>query len=255
MMEKHRYIFAQQLVEIDSVYDYIHRMCRDYLAPDVLPASVSADDVVAVRTNPEEIRREQVLSDEEMRYEGHPEVKYPEPYLETLAVYRQMCDALPARGVMLMHGSVIAVDGRAYMFTAASGTGKSTHVRLWRELFGSRAVMVNDDKPLLRVCDGRVIIYGTPWDGKHHLSTNIAVPLAGICILQRGEQNRIERIAGEDAFPMLVQQSYRPANTEGFMAVMDMLGTLAEQVPMYRLWCNMDPEAAVVSSRGMGVEI
>ena len=243
-----QYIFADEPVRIESQYDYIHRMCAEYVAQEV-----EEKQIIPVHTTPEQIQHEQVLSDEEMRYEGHDEVQYPPEYLETLAVYRQMCNALPERNVLLMHGSVIAVDGKAYMFTAVSGTGKSTHTRLWREHFGNRAMMINDDKPLVRVEDGKALAYGTPWDGKHHLSTNTSAPLCGIVILERGEQNEIERISGEDAFPTLVQQSYRPEGMDGFVKVMDMLAKLAENVPMYRLHCNMNPDAAIVSAKGLGV--
>lgn len=251
-MLRAQYIFAGEPVSITSTHPYIHQMCADYIASD--PKAEPTPDTICVLTTEEQIRREQVYSDEEMRHEGNPEVQYSDPYLETLAVYRQMCNELPARHVMLMHGSVIAVDGKAYMFTALSGTGKSTHTRLWREHFGARAVMINDDKPLIRVENGRAIVYGTPWDGKHRLSTNTSAPLAGIIILERGETNHIERISGEEAFPTLVQQSYRPDTMPGFVAVMDMLATIAENVPLYRLHCNMNPEAAIVSASGLGVQ-
>ena len=80
------------------------------------------------------------------------------------------------------------MDGQAVLFTAKSGTGKSTHTKLWRDLFGERAVMVNDDKPLLRILKDGVLVCGTPWDGKHRLSTNCALPLKAICILERGKK-------------------------------------------------------------------
>ena len=86
---------------------------------------------------------------------------------------------------ILFHGSAVAVDGIGYLFTAKSGTGKSTHTRLWRELFGERAVMLNDDKPLIKVSENGIIVYGTPWDGKHRLSTNTFVPLKGICFMSK----------------------------------------------------------------------
>lgn len=246
------YKIADELFEIHSIYDEVQTMCHDYACAE-LPKGVSP---IVVTTTLEEIREEQKLSDEEMIYEGLKPVAYPESYLETLVVYRKMCSQLPHRGVILMHGSVIAVDGEAYMFTACSGTGKSTHVRLWRQLFGERAVMVNDDKPLVRVRaaeDGHkeIIIYGTPWDGKHHLSTNMSAPLKAICILERGVENEIHRVGAAEAFPMLIQQSFRPDDREGFIRALDLLGDVAENVGLYDLHCNMNPEAARVSYEGM----
>lgn len=193
-MQSGTYLLGGVAIRIESIYDEVQQMCKDYrtdAAPELTVVTTLADIV-------EEGRQ----SDEERMLEGLPEYHFGQPYLETLAVYRQIATALMSRGVMLIHGSVIAVDGEGYMFTALSGTGKSTHVRLWRELFGERAVMVNDDKPLVRVSEeGRPLVYGTPWDGKHHLSTNIAVPLRAIVVLERGAENEIHPISAEEAFP------------------------------------------------------
>jgi len=146
---------------------------------------------------------------------------------------------------------VIAVDGVGYMFTAKSGTGKSTHARLWREQFGDRAVMINDDKPLLKITDAGVIAYGTPWNGKHHLDTNTSVPLKAICILCRGETNRIEPVGKKEAYPLLCQQSNRAADPEGMLRTLKLIESLSGSVALYRLTCNMDPEAALVAYQGM----
>lgn len=249
------YRFADMNVVISSVYDEIHEMCRDYRVDDSLLLNGDVEVDISVETSMEDIARESKLSDEEREFEGLEPYQFPEPYLETLAVYRKMATVMPQSGVMLLHGSVIAVDGEGYMFTASSGTGKSTHVRLWREMFGERAVMVNDDKPLIRVSGGenpeRAIVYGTPWDGKHHLSSNISVPLKAICILERGEKNEIEKLTLDDAYTMLLQQSFRPENPMGMMMVMQMLTKLAENIGLYRLKCNMDPEASRVAYEGM----
>ena len=150
-----------------------------------------------------------------------------------------------------MHGSCIAVDGEAYLFTALSGTGKSTHVRLWREMLGDRAVMVNDDKPLITVTGDRAIVHGTPWDGKHHLSNNISVPLKAIVYLQRGEENEIERVDAKQLFPILIQQTFRSQDPLVTAKVMQLLAELSKKVEFYSLHCNMDPDAAQVAYDGM----
>lgn len=248
------YCFADITVCITSVYDEVHEMCSEYRCEEVHDGT-NHEAQIFIETTEEDIRVESELSDTERAFEGLPPYKFPDPYLETLAIYRKMATIMPLSGVMLLHGSVIAVDGEGYMFTAASGTGKSTHVRLWRELFGERAVMVNDDKPLIRVnsdsSDKPAIVYGTPWDGKHHLSTNISVPLRAICILERGEKNEIEKLSVDDAYTMLLQQSFRPHDPMALMQVMQLLTDLSSKIGLYRLKCNMDPEAAVVSYNGM----
>ncbi|MBQ8845894.1 MAG: hypothetical protein IJ006_01995, partial [Lachnospiraceae bacterium] len=193
---------ADTAIRIDPMFDYIREYCRDYLADE--PA------VFAVRVEPGDIAFERERSAKEAEREGRANGIYSDAYLETLAVYRKIAEQMLAYDTLLFHGSVIAVDGAGYLFTAKSGTGKSTHTRLWRERFGDRAVMVNDDKPLLKVTEDSVIAYGTPWDGKHRLSTNCSVPLKAICILTRSEENRIEEILPGEAYQMLLQQTYRP---------------------------------------------
>ena len=157
---------------------------------------------------------------------------------------------MPYYDTILFHGSVIAVDGAAYVFTAKSGTGKSTHTALWRRLFGDRAVMVNDDKPLLHVGDV-VTAYGTPYDGKHKLSNKIAVPVKAVCILERAEENSIVKITRSEAYPMLVQQAYRPVDIAAMQKTLSLIDKMADSVELYRLGCNMDPDAARVAYEGM----
>lgn len=187
--------------------------------------------------------------------EGIPIRHFSDAYLETLAVYRKIADHLLSRDTLLFHGSVIAVDGEGYLFTAKSGTGKSTHTRLWREYFGERAVMVNDDKPLLHITDSGVTAYGTPWDGKHRLSTNTAVPLKGICVLTRDTTNHIEQAEPHDTYPMIVQQTNRSLTADGMKQTLSLIDRMLNVVPVYRLGCNMDIEAARVAYEGMQYRI
>lgn len=234
---------ADRVVKISSLYKDVHSLCREY-------ATDEAPDFT-IETSPHDIAFEREKSAREDRLEGHDIRHFPDSYLETLAVYRKIAAKLLRDDILLFHGSAIAVDGEAYLFTAKSGTGKSTHTRLWREMLGERAVMVNDDKPLIRVSDGGAIVYGTPWDGKHRLSTNISVPLKAICILERGARNRIVPITARDALPMLLQQSYRPADAPAMMKTMELIDRLSASVGLYRLECNMEPEAAKVSYAAM----
>lgn len=237
------YLLADVPIQIDSLYEEVQLMCADYrttLAP-----------VVKVNTTHEEIAQESEISDQQRTLEGLPPCHFPPSYLETLTIYRKIAIALLPKGIMLMHGSVVAVDGQAYMFTALSGTGKSTHVGLWRRLFGERAVMVNDDKPLIRISGQEVIVYGTPWDGKHHLSNNIAVPLKAIVVLCRGKENEIHSLSAQEIFPTLLQQSFRTEDPLITMQALGLLSQLSKQVSFYQLHCNMDPEAAQVAYDGM----
>ena len=230
---------ADRTVRIQALFETTRDFCRDYLEEGQPEFTVSV--------GPEDLQFEREKSAREDALEGIPTRVFPDAYLETLAVYRKIADQLLAYDTLLFHGSAIAVDGVGYLFTAKSGTGKSTHTRLWRELLGSRAVMINDDKPLLRITDEGVLVYGTPWNGKHRLGTNLSVPLKAICILERGEENRIREITPKEALPMLLQQSYRPADPGKMLRLLELLDRLTGKLRFYRLSCNMDPEAAEIA--------
>lgn len=230
---------AGQAVGVRANYESTRDYCLDYLTtnePD-FSVEICCDDITFERQK----------SAKEDALEGIPVREFSDAYLETLAVYRKIAENMLQRDTLLFHGSAIAVDGEGYLFTAKSGTGKSTHTRLWRELFGQRAVMVNDDKPLLKISEQGVEVYGTPWNGKHHLGANISVPLKAICILERGNENQIRKITPREAFPMLLQQSYRLADAGGMNNVLDLLDRLMQKCAFYRLQCNMDRQAAVLS--------
>lgn len=239
------YRLADLNIRITTACDYVHRMCAAYRVDDDAPVDF------ALETTEDDARFESERTAREDEFTEMPSRHFPLPYLEMLAVYRKVAERLPDYDGFLMHGSCLAVDGCAYLFTAKSGTGKSTHARLWRETMGDRVVMVNDDKPLIRIVDGVLRAYGTPWDGKHRLSTNISVPLRAICILERGEENRIEPIAQSDAYLKLVQQIYRPLNVAAMAKTLGLIDRVCASVGLYRLACNMDPAAALVSYEAM----
>ena len=228
-----RYEFAGKTVEVNSLHEAVHRYCAAYRTD--APADFSV-----------------TITQENIEYERAREETpgHADEYLEELAVYRKVSEKMPYYDTILFHGSVIAVDGVAYVFTAKSGTGKSTHTALWRRLFGDRAVMVNDDKPLLHIGDV-VTAYGTPYDGKHKLSNKIAVPLKAVCILERAEENSIVKITRSEAYPMLVQQAYRPADVVAMQKTLSLIDKMADTVGLFRLGCNMDPDAARVAYEGM----
>ncbi len=237
------YRMAERNIGIESLYERVHVLCAGYRtdgAPDFI-----------VRTTQEDIDREQIKSVQEAQAEGRPVYASVPEYLEELAVYRQIAERMPAYDTFLMHGSAIAVDGSGYLFTARSGTGKSTHARLWQELLGDRLVYVNDDKPLVRITADAALVYGTPYDGKHHRSSNIVAPLKAVCLLQRGETNAIREVRPRDAFPRLIQQIYCPQDREAMRRTLTLLQSLTKRVRFYELSCNMDLEAARVAFAGV----
>ena len=151
---------------------------------------------------------------------------------------------LLAKGGIMLHASAVVVDGEAYLFSAPSGTGKSTHTALWLKCFGERAFLLNDDKPALRLEDGKWYAYGTPWSGKEALNTNYRAPLKGICFLSRGEQNRIAPFTGANAIRSFLEQTVRPGAENARIRIMELLDALFRAVPVWKMECNMELDAA-----------
>lgn len=170
---------------------------------------------------------------------------------ELLALQRKVTEGLIERNVLLFHSSLAAVDGFGYAYAAPSGTGKSTHTALLRKVYGDRVTMVNDDKPFIRVEDGAVYAYGSPWAGKTHLETNTRVPLLGICFIEQGTENKISRLELFDAFVHMMTQVYMPESKEKTERTLDLIEKTLKTVPAYFMTCNMEEEAAKTSFKAM----
>lgn len=242
-MGQFRMKIAGRVGEITTCFDSTIEYCRPYLTED--PADFSA--IITA----EDRAFEQSASIAEALEEGIRPRKYGEPHLERSAIQRKFAEHLFRQDTLMLHGSAVALDGSGYLFTANCGTGKSTHTRLWRGIFGSRAMMINDDKPFVTLREGPVEISGSPWSGKHGLDTNITVPLKGICILRRGSENRIRPIPVSDALPMLLKQTYRPLDETETDRFRHLVQRLAETVPLWILECTKDSQAAIVSHAAM----
>jgi len=234
---------AGLVAQVQPIYETTAVYFRNYLtdSPAVCSVAVSEEDLAF----------EQEMLDREAREEGMKLRKFTGPFLERAAIQRKIAEELLREDTLLLHGSTVAVDGKAYLFTAACGTGKSTHTRLWREAFGERAIMVNDDKTFLKFAAEGVIAYGSPWSGKHGLDSNISAPLQGICILNRGKENVIQRICEETALPMLQHQSYVSINEFSQQKVSALAERLSRSVPLWKMACTKEAEAARIAFDAM----
>lgn len=230
-------------IEIQSIHDSVYRLCRDYLV-EAGPADFT------VEITQSDIEYERQKSIREAILEHLKPINYSDPYLETLAVYRKIATHVLSYDTFLMHGSVVAACGGAYLFTAPSGTGKTTHTKLWLENIPGSYV-VNGDKPLIRVRDGYCEACGTPWAGKEAMNTNVIVPLKAICLLERGQDNSIEELPFLKVYTSLFQQIYRPNEEGPVRKTIELIQKLRESVRFYRLTCNMEPEAAIMAADAM----
>lgn len=242
-MESFTMEVADTVIHVQPLFESTKEYCRQYLT-DKAP-------VFSVEVTREDLAFQQQLLEQEAIEEGLKIRKFTDPFLERATIQRKAADYLLSRNTLMLHGSTIAVDGGAYLFTAPCGTGKSTHTRLWRGLFGERAVMVNDDKPFLQLTENGVLAYGSPWSGKHGLATNICVPLKGICSLHRGGENVIHRVGAEAVTALLRHQAHQPESAVLREKTCDLVEALARMVPLWELHCNREPEAAEVAYRAM----
>lgn len=151
---------------------------------------------------------------------------------------------------MLLHSSCIVYENKAYLFSAPCGTGKSTHTQIWLKRFPGSYIL-NDDKPAVRITDRGVFVYGTPFSGKTDLNVNAEVPIGGICILGRDTTNHIHETTVEDALFNILNQTVRPVDEENMDMLLTTLDKVLAEIPVYRLYCNMELEAAEVSYNGM----
>ncbi|MCD8380488.1 MAG: hypothetical protein LUC95_09295 [Lachnospiraceae bacterium] len=232
-------------IEVTSRYNYCRWFCRDYLTDKEPVFSVFAgEDRMA-----------------EMReYDADIE----EIFLERDAIYSAIASKLPYFRRVILHGACISWRGKGYLFTAASGTGKSTHIGLWKQYLGADVDIVNGDKPIFhimgpneggesekehgkRINSGGVSImaYDTPWCGKEGWNRKHSAPMAAICFLRRSEDglNRIRRVEPDEAIPLMLRQMFHPYEPEATGLMMEMLDQMLETLPLYLLECDISEDA------------
>lgn len=185
----------------------------------------------------------------------HPERYGPNITMENVAYMesaRQFYVALLYRDGFYLHSSAVELDGKAYLFSGNSGVGKSTHTRLWQQVFGEAAQVFNDDKPALRCLDGTWYAYGTPWCGKDGINQNKKVPVAGICFLKQAKENRIRRLNQQEVIGRIMTQTiHRFGSLERLDLMLSHLDKLVQMIPVYELENRPEPEAARLSCETM----
>lgn len=229
-------------MEIHSLFPSTKKFCQNYLSNE--------SPLFSITVTWEDIDYERKKAEQQNLIVGHPSRTFKDSYLETLAVYRKIANQLLNYDIILFHGAVITMEDQAYLFTAPSGTGKTTHIFLWKQLFRDSVSILNGDKPLLKITPGGIFACGTPWQGKENEGKNDIAPLKAICVLKRGQINQISSLTYHEALPALFQQTYRPDETESVVKTMELIGKL-QNVNFYSLSCNMDLEAAQVAYEGM----
>ena len=233
-------IFKFRIADIvftaDIRYRYAYEIMKDYLTDD------DVEPEFHIEATDEDIAREKELSPHALSSAGY----------ESTALYRKYIYIVMERyNAFFFHCSSIEVDGKAVMFTARSGTGKSTHRNLWLKNFGDRVTVINDDKPIIRRIDGEYRVFGTPWQGKESLGANISVPAYALCFLSRAEENYIGAIDTPQVIARALNQTVRPREPELMSNLLELLDGFLTQVRCFDLRVNMNDDAAVVAYNGI----
>lgn len=181
--------------------------------------------------------------------------EFSKAYHESLCVLRKIsAKLLTDYNGFLFHSSTVEYKGRAYSFTAKSGTGKSTHTSLLKSLLKDELDWINDDKPFVRYFpeEDKFYCYGNPWNGKHERGRNMKAPLCGVCFLSRGEINEIERVKDPISYmSFIMNQVVYPENGVQAENLLSLLQVMFEKVKFYALKCNMEQLAPVTSFNAM----
>ena len=212
--------------------------------------------VLTIAPTDADIHHWQAILDRKAERCGWPPERHTEALAEEDAIHCALCEALIDHDVLPMHGSALCMDGVAYIFAAASCTGKSTHSRYWREVYGDRVWMISDDRPFLRITDRGVMVCGNPWNDIRYPGRNACAPLKAIVRLSRDAGNHIEPLSDADGFQMLLRRSYpywRGVTLDAARRarIVALAGRVVRAAAFYSLGCNMSPEAAVVAHDGM----
>lgn len=220
------YKIADMNIKIETKSDNILKRLKPYITSDQ-----SYDFVVKA-------------SEDDIKYEHTLATDVSNDMLENTALFRQICKkVLEKYNGMFLHCASIKYNGKAYLFTAPSGTGKTTHIKLWIEHMGNRVEVINGDKPILRRKDNEIIVYGTPWQGKENYGSNINAPLGGIFLLRRAEKNTVTKATAKESLPFILSQTLRLNKKENMIKIFEMLEYIVKSTPIYNLNCNMDKQA------------
>ncbi len=233
------YSICNLIVQCDFRYDIMASRAEKYLLPDstqnienMMDSGTQKPDII-IPYNKEAIHT---------MAQQNPHLSPAE--CEVIISTRRFYMALLKYEGFMLHSSAVVVDNKAYLFSAPSGTGKSTHTEQWLKLFGERAQILNDDKPAICVRDGKVYACGTPWSGKSDLNLNLCVPLQGICVLSRSEENYIKPLEQGKAIFSIINQTLRPTAPEAYDKLLSLVDQVMNHVPVWQMGCNISLEAA-----------
>lgn len=151
----------------------------------------------------------------------------------------------------VLHSCAIEYKGKAYLFTGNSGAGKSTHAKMWREYFTDEVCYINEDKPIIRQINGEFLACGNPFSGKYDNNKNIMLPIGGVCVIDKANENSITQLDSKEAFSVLMSQTLTYLDGENISKLINLLDNFLSRVKVYRLKCTISKESAKIAYEEM----
>ena len=219
---------AGKIVEISSLYKLISKMCERYVIPE---SQYNLKPDIYIKITEDDISVEEKIF---LRYSNMSnEIEITPEYFETLSVYRKIAIEMLNYNILLMHGAAISTNSQGYIISAPSGIGKTTRTKLWIENIPN-SIVINGDKPLIKIEPDSVDVYGTPWCGKEGWNNNTYAPLKAVFFLERSESNEIVELDREEAFFRLLKQTYHPKDADALRKALFLLKDLCQKVHFFQ---------------------
>lgn len=220
---------ANQVISVICQYEYTMKACKEYIIN-------SENSIFTVCATDDEITAEINIADETIDV----------GYAEFICLYRKIAELLSHYNCVVMHGAAITYKDSAILFIAPSGTGKSTHIKLWKQAFKDRVDIINGDKPIVCI-ENSISVFGTPWAGKENWHKNRNAPLKAICLLKQGKNNCINKVDPQAYLPEILRQVYLPTDKTSLKQTLELFDSLVKGVPIYVLECNISQEAVMTA--------
>ena len=217
---------ANIVVEVNAFNETTKRYCEDFLSDE------EAKYVITLAK--EDLENELHVRDDGKVYADE----------EISALYRKIADLFIEDNIVVMHGSSFKVNNCAFVITARSGVGKSTHVNLLNKLLGNEFSYINDDKPLLEVKGDNLMLYSSPWNGKERRGNNTYAPLKAVIFLNRGDNTYKKLDNNMDVYFKLLSQIYLPKDKSKREKALKIIDILLKKLSFYEINVNMDISSA-----------
>ncbi len=225
-MKSYKIKIADCVIEIESDENFLSNPCCTFYTDE--------DADLHIRTIDTYYRKK-----DDAFFESDKEVIGWESNNSIIRFFEKLYEGLINYNIFVIHGAAIAVKQSGFVFTAPSGTGKTTHILKWLDNCSDVSI-INGDKPFIKISkeNSCPLVCGSPWAGKENLCSNLVVPLKSIILMERADYNYIEQISFAEAFPFLLQQIYRPNDEEKMRKTLRLVQKLSPIVSFWRFKCN-----------------